>query len=80
MTGTPSVKDAIVQVAGNFAGQFLAPSDAAYDEARKIHNGLIDKSPDLIARCRGRRRSRENACNGGCDPRRWPQRSGPSDR
>ena len=44
MTGTPSVKDAIVQVAGNFAGQFLAPSDAAYDEARKIHNGLIDKS------------------------------------
>jgi FAD/FMN-containing dehydrogenase len=24
-----------------------------YDEARRVHNGLIDKRPSLIARCRG---------------------------
>jgi FAD/FMN-containing dehydrogenase len=29
----------------------LEPGDAAYDEARRIHNGLIDKRPALIARC-----------------------------
>ena len=53
MTAAPSLKEAIAQVAGNFAGQFLTPSDVAYDGARKVHNGLIDKRPALIAQCRG---------------------------
>src|SRR4029453_10685101 len=53
MTAAPSLKEAIAQVAGNFAGQFLTSSDAAYDGARKVHNGLINKSPALIAQCRG---------------------------
>ena len=30
----------------------LQPDDAGYDAARTIHNGLIDKRPALIARCR----------------------------
>jgi FAD/FMN-containing dehydrogenase len=30
----------------------LRPGDAGYDDARQIHNGLIDKHPSLIARCR----------------------------
>jgi FAD/FMN-containing dehydrogenase len=30
----------------------LRPGDAGYDDARRIHNGLIDKRPSLIARCR----------------------------
>src|SRR4051794_38670228 len=30
----------------------LRPGDAGYDDARTIHNGLIDKHPSLIARCR----------------------------
>jgi FAD/FMN-containing dehydrogenase len=30
----------------------LRPDDAGYDAARRIHNGLIDKHPALIARCR----------------------------
>lgn len=32
--------------------EILRPNDAGYDEARRIHNGLIDKRPALIARCR----------------------------
>src|SRR5207249_1788515 len=30
----------------------IGPDDASYDEVRKIHNGLIDKRPALIARCK----------------------------
>src|SRR4030095_1577271 len=26
---------------------------AGYDEARRVHNGLVDKRPALIARCHG---------------------------
>jgi FAD/FMN-containing dehydrogenase len=33
------------------SGPVLAPGDPGYDEARRIHNGLIDKHPALIARC-----------------------------
>ena len=32
--------------------EVLRPGDASYDEIRRIHNGLIDKRPSLIARCR----------------------------
>ncbi len=31
----------------------LRPADLGYEEARWVHNGLIDKPPALIARCRG---------------------------
>ena len=34
-----------------FAGELLRPGDAGYDDARRVHNGLIDKRPSLIARC-----------------------------
>ena len=32
--------------------EVLHPDDAGYDDARRVHNGLIDKRPSLIARCR----------------------------
>jgi FAD/FMN-containing dehydrogenase len=32
-------------------GELITPSDAAYDAARKVYNGMIDKRPALIARC-----------------------------
>jgi FAD binding domain-containing protein/berberine-like enzyme len=32
-------------------GELIAPSDAGYNEARKVYNGMIDKRPRLIARC-----------------------------
>jgi FAD/FMN-containing dehydrogenase len=44
--------DLQVLLGDGFTGVALAPDDAGYDEARKIHNGLIDKRPALIARCR----------------------------
>jgi len=42
----------VADLAARFSGQVLQPTDAAYDEARRVHNGLIDKRPALIARCR----------------------------
>jgi FAD/FMN-containing dehydrogenase len=36
-----------------FSGAVIVPGDDRYEEARKVHNGLIDKRPALIARCRG---------------------------
>jgi FAD/FMN-containing dehydrogenase len=35
------------------AGCVLSPSDAAYEDARRVHNGLIDRRPALVARCYG---------------------------
>ena len=31
---------------------FLAPGDDGHDAARTVHNGLVDRRPALIARCR----------------------------
>jgi FAD/FMN-containing dehydrogenase len=45
---TLSVSD----ITARFSGHLLQPTDAGYDEARRVHNGLIDKRPTLIARCR----------------------------
>ncbi len=36
-----------------FSGEVLRPGEAGYDEARRGFNGLIDKRPALILRCRG---------------------------
>ncbi len=47
-----ALSKAVADLAGTFGGQLLGPADQGYDEARKLHNGLIDKRPALIARCR----------------------------
>ena len=39
------------ELAGAFNGSLLVPGDAGYDDVRRVHNGLIDKRPGLIARC-----------------------------
>jgi FAD/FMN-containing dehydrogenase len=42
----------VTDLASRFSGQLLRPGDREYDEARRVHNGLVDKRPALIARCR----------------------------
>jgi FAD/FMN-containing dehydrogenase len=37
----------------SFRGELVRPSDAGYDERRKVWNGSIDRHPALIARCTG---------------------------
>ncbi len=32
-------------------GHVIEPTDAEYEQARKVHNGMIDRKPRLIARC-----------------------------
>src|SRR5438445_12557240 len=34
-----------------FTGGLIHPDDGAYDEARTVFNGMIDRKPALIARC-----------------------------
>jgi len=53
MVSARSPNDSIIELRKTFTGQLLQPNDPGYDEARKVHNGLIDKRPALIARCRG---------------------------
>ena len=43
----------ISELAARFSGTLLLPDGVGYDEARKIHNGMIDRRPALIARCLG---------------------------
>ena len=53
MSSIASVANAAAELAATFGGQLLKPADAGYEDARKVHNGLVDKRPALIARCRG---------------------------
>lgn len=43
----------LAQLAPGFTGRLLQPTDAEYEDARRVHNGLVDKRPAIIARCRG---------------------------
>jgi FAD/FMN-containing dehydrogenase len=36
-----------------FSGDLARPGEEGYDEARRLYNGLVDRRPALIARCRG---------------------------
>ena len=42
----------VSDLAARFSGQLLQPNDAGFDGARRVHNGLIDKRPALIAQAR----------------------------
>src|SRR5262245_28592997 len=53
MTSASPVSQGVADLAPSFGGQLLQPSDSDYEEARKVHNGLVDKRPALIARCSG---------------------------
>ena len=53
MSTTTSLPEAIATLRANFLGTLLQPADHGYDDARRVHNGLIDQHPALIAQCRG---------------------------
>lgn len=53
MVAAQSLGDTVAELARTFTGQFVQPGDPDYEQARRVHNGLIDKRPALIARCRG---------------------------
>ncbi len=40
------------ELAGALRGDLIRPEDPGYDEARAVYNGMIDKRPAAIARCR----------------------------
>ena len=42
----------VAEVAGRISGSLLGPRDAGYESARAVHNGVIDRKPALIVRCR----------------------------
>jgi FAD/FMN-containing dehydrogenase len=41
----------IQELRARFRGELITPGDAAYEAARKVYNGMIDRRPALIARC-----------------------------
>ena len=53
MTSSTLLADSIAELRKQFTGQIVQPNDRSYDEVRKVHNGLIDKRPAIIARCLG---------------------------
>src|SRR5579864_6334853 len=52
--GSTTTLDAaeIASLTTSIRGQVIAPGDADYDVARRVHNGMIERYPRLIVRCR----------------------------
>jgi FAD/FMN-containing dehydrogenase len=53
MTAATIDADRVDAFSGSISGTVLRPGGDHYEAARRVHNGLIDKRPALIARCRG---------------------------
>ena len=51
-TTTTTGADQLDELRAGFSGSILEPGADDYDAARRVHNGLIDRRPALIARCR----------------------------
>ncbi len=52
-TGARIADGEVDQIKAGFRGRVLRPGDDAYDEARRLWNGMFDRRPALIARCAG---------------------------
>jgi FAD/FMN-containing dehydrogenase len=52
MTAVRAVAAEAAEFGKTFRGTLLRPGDAGYEDARRVHNGLVNKRPALIAQCR----------------------------
>lgn len=52
-TSTALGEATIQELKAAVRGQVITPQDEGYDDARKVHNGAIDKRPAVIVRCAG---------------------------
>jgi FAD/FMN-containing dehydrogenase len=52
LMSTTSNRALVAGLSGEICGSVLGPEDAGYDAARAVHNGLVDRRPALIVRCR----------------------------
>ncbi|MCZ0979156.1 FAD-binding oxidoreductase [Streptomyces diastatochromogenes] len=46
-------ESALAGLVENLAGEVITPGGPGYDEARTLHNGMIDRRPSVIAQCAG---------------------------
>jgi FAD/FMN-containing dehydrogenase len=49
ITPDPGLLD---ELTGRLSGRVLRPVDDGYEAARRVHNGLVDRAPAVIVRCR----------------------------
>ena len=50
MATTETLSSAARSELRGITGQIIGPEDSGYDEARKVHNGMIDRSPGVVIR------------------------------
>ena len=50
MATTETLSSAARSELRGLAGEIIGPEDSGYDEARRVHNGMIDRSPGVIVR------------------------------
>ena len=43
----------VAELSSRFMGALLLPDNPAWDVARRVHNGFVNKQPTLVAQCRG---------------------------
>src|SRR3954466_14190636 len=53
MSTTPSPADIARRDLPGLEDALVGPADPGYDEARAVHNGMIDRRPAVIVRCTG---------------------------
>jgi FAD/FMN-containing dehydrogenase len=51
-TTAPTTAVSYDELASSLRGELIVPSNPGYDSARAVYNGMIDKHPAAIARCR----------------------------
>jgi FAD/FMN-containing dehydrogenase len=51
MSQSNAIQDATTKFRSSLRGELIEPTDAKYESARKVYNGMIDKRPRFIARC-----------------------------